>query len=104
MSVDLIETNIGTYEIGPSPATNLEPNNTPVSKDDVIFTWSSTETTVTYNLIYFNSNGDSTEVPSLPYTTYDAGPLDSDSYLWTIVTVGSNGLSTISQPAFFIAY
>ena len=104
MSVDLIKTNIGTYEIGPSPATNLEPNNTPVSKDDVVFTWSSTETTVTYNLIYFNSNGDSTEVPSLPYTTYDAGPLDSDSYLWTIVTVGSNGLSTISQPAFFIAY
>ncbi len=103
MSVDLVKTDVGKYEIGPAPARALSPNNTQVS-GDVVLTWNSTETNVTYDLILFDSNGDSTRISSLKSTTYDIGVLNEDVYLWTIVTVTSNGLSTISKPAFFVVY
>lgn len=103
IAVKLLRTNIGKYEIGPSPASSLSPNNTGVS-GEVVLNWNSTETNVTYDVSLFNSNGILHEFSSLNSTTCDVGILTQDSYLWTVTTVSSNGLSTISKSAFFVVY
>ncbi len=103
IAVKLMNVNIGKYEIGPSPASSLSPKNTAVS-GDVVLSWNSTETKVTYDVSLFNSNGILQKFSSLNLTTYDVGNLARDSYLWTVTSVGSNELSTISKPALFVVY
>ncbi len=103
IAVKLVSINIGKYEIGPSPASSLSPKNTAVS-GNVVLSWNSTETKVTYDVSLFNSNGILQKFSSLNSTTCDVGNLARDSYLWMVTSVGSNELSTISKPAIFVVY
>jgi hypothetical protein len=105
MDVSLVQSNVGKYEIGPSPAKNLEPDNTSIPRENVPFTWDSTETAVTYDLMLFSSGGTATVIPDLTSKSYTMNSLAKDIYQWTIVTRNSNNdLSTIAKLAIFFTY
>ncbi len=103
--VKVIETNVPSYEVGPSAATSLSPNNNVVSiPSNVILTWQNSQSNVSYTIFVYDSDGNLITQRTTSSKSCDIGTLQNGMYFWIVRTENSDGLSTLSKTAVFTIY